>query len=301
MGFREVLRLLDGNHSVEDAVSAYDEARRELALERRGHFVALGASPDEISPAARIYHAESSISRDWTPRLTSEESHAHARNLGYKRYPGSPRVSLPGSAPKVEAVVTAAIRDRRSVNEFADVPVDLAMLAALLRGGCGVTRPGELPLRAAPSAGALYAVECYILAFRVDGLEVGLYHYAPLEDELERVSDLDDREAVVRAVLAPGLADATPPVIIALSAVLPRVEAKYGERGYRFSLLEAGHIVQNLCLLSGGLGLVGSAVGGFCDVELNRVLGFDDPGEVGVYLYLAGWPRPSTPDEPPTP
>jgi SagB-type dehydrogenase family enzyme len=301
MGFREIVRLLDGTHPVEDAVTAYEEATRDLARERRGHFVALGADPDDVCPAARVYHAESAITRDWTPRLTSEESHAHALNLGYKRYPGAPSVTLPGSADVSQRGVTEAIHLRRSVNEFTDAPMDLGTLAALLRGSCGVTRRGELPLRAAPSAGALYPIETYVLAFRVDGLEAGLYHYALLADELERVSDLADRRQVVAAVLAPGLADATPPAIVAMTAVLPRVEAKYGERGYRFSLLEAGHIAQNLYLLASGLGLAGSAVGGFCDAELARVLRLDDPAEVAVYLFLTGWPGSETPDEPPAP
>lgn len=299
MGFHELLRLLDGSHPVEDAVTAYEEARSELARERRGHLVALGADPDDVSPAARVYHLESTITRGWTPRLTPEESHAHALNLGYKRYPGAPSVTLPGSADVPERGVNEAIRQRRSVTEFADVPMQLGTLAALLRGSCGVTQGGALPLRAAPSAGALYAVETYVLAFRVEGLEPGVYHYAPLGDELERVSDVADRRRVVAAVLAPGLADITPPAIIAMSAVLPRVEAKYGERGYRFSLLEAGHIAQNLYLLAGGLGLAGSAAGGFCDAELDRVLGLDDPAEVAVYLFLTGWPGSGAPDEPP--
>ena len=289
MAFNDILRLLDGTHPVEDAVRAYEGAKRDLERQRHEHLVALGASPDDVSPAARIYHRYSEISRDWTPRLTSEESHALAMDRGYKRYPEAATVALPSSARSSPQEVIDGIRSRRSTNEFADAAMPFDGLATLLRGACGVTWSGPLPLRAAPSAGALYPVETYAVAFAVTGLAAGLYHYAPMDDVLERVGDVPDRRRVVAEVLAPGLADITPPVMIAMTAVLPRVEAKYGERGYRFSLLEAGHIGQNLALLAGGLGLVSTTIGGFCDSELNRLLQVSD-GEVGVYLFLCGSP-----------
>ena len=300
MQFREVLRLLDGSHPVEEAVQAYQEARRELERERCDHFTALGAAPEQPCPAASVYHAQSAISRDWVPRLTQEESYAHALDLGYKSYPGAPYVTLAESWP-VDSSLLDAIRSRRSVSDLDDRPLDPARLATLLRLACGVTAGGRLPLRAAPSAGALFPVETYVLAFRVDDLEPGLYHYAPLDDRLERVSALPDRRTVIADVLAPGLADTTPPVILAMTAVLPRVQAKYGERGYRFSLLEAGHIGQNLSLLAAGLGLAGNCIGGFCDDEVNRLLGLPAPDEVALYLFLAGWPRPATGEEEPAP
>jgi SagB-type dehydrogenase family enzyme len=141
-------------------------------------------------------------------------------------------------------------------------------------------------------------VEAYVLAFDVTGLAAGLYHYAPLDDGLDRVAGIPDRSSVVADVLAPGLADITPPVMIAMTSVLPRVEAKYGERGYRFSLLEVGHIGQNLALLAGGFGLVSTTIGGFCDAELNRLLDVSD-SEVGLYLFLCGSPLVGPRDEPP--
>jgi len=297
MQFREVLQLLDGSHPVEEAVQAYQEARRELERERRDHFTALGAAPEQECPAASVYHAQSVISRDWVPRLTAEESYAHALDLGYKSYPDSPHVTLAESWP-VDLSLVDAIRSRRSVSDVEDRPLDLARLATLLRLACGVTMRGPLPLRAAPSAGALFPVETYVLAFRVDGLEPGLYHYAPLGDRLERISSLPDRRTVIAEVLAPGLADITPPLILSLTAVLPRVQAKYGERGYRFSLLEAGHIGQNMSLVSAGMGLAGNCIGGFCDDEVNRLLGLPAPDEIALYLFLVGWPRPATGEEP---
>lgn len=298
MGFNEVLRLLDGSHPVEDAVRAYEDGKRELDRQRREHLVALGVAPDDACPAARIYHDFSAISREWTPRLTSEESHALAMDLGYKSYPDAAKVALPAPAESSPQPVMEAIRTRRSTNEFADVPVAFEVLSALLRGACGVTRSGSLPLRAAPSAGALYPVEVYVLAFDVTALAPGLYHYAPVDDALDRVADIPDRSRVVADVLAPGLADITPPVMIALTAVLPRVEAKYGERGYRFSLLEAGHIGQNLALLAGGYGLVSTTIGGFCDADLNRLLDVSD-AEVALYLFLCGSPVAAPRDQSP--
>src|SRR5207245_963618 len=97
---------------------------------------------------------------------------------------------------------------------------------------------------------------------------------------------LVDRE--LRATLPPGLLGATPSVVVVLTSMLARVERKYLERGFRFALLEAGHIGQNLGLVATALGLASTCVGGFCDDEMNRLLGLDRDDEVSTYLFLVG-------------
>lgn len=291
MGLSEVLRLLDGTHSVEDAVRAYEAAKADLEDDRRRQFASLGVPADETCPASRLYHEQSAITRDWSPRLTSDESYAHALSLDYKAYPDSPRVALPPPVLESAAPLADLVAARRSVPDVADLPVTLDAVSTLLGTSAGVTRPGDLPLRAAPSAGALFPVETYLLAFRVDGLESGIYHYAPLRHDLEWVTDLPDRSEVLARILAPGLAAATPPVIVVLTAVFERVQAKYGERGYRFALVETGHVGQNLSLVAGALGLAGNCIGGFCDQEANELLGLDGAREAVVYMFLTGRPR----------
>ena len=88
--------------------------------------------------------------------------------------------------------------------------------------------------------------------------------------------------------LPPGWHDETPALAVVLIARLPRVQAKYGERGYRFVLQESGHIAQNLSLASAALGLAAACVGGFFDDAMNLLIGVDGEREVALYAILIG-------------
>ena len=149
-----------------------------------------------------------------------------------------------------------------------------------------MTEVDSLPRRAAPSGGALYPLETYAVALNVTTLSPGIFHYRNLDHALERIGPaaLDD----VRAFLPPKLLDDRPAVLLALSAVFARTQMKYLERGYRFALLEAGHIDQNLLLVATALGLSAVPVGGFWDEPFNEFLGLDPDEEAVVYSVLVG-------------
>ena len=185
------------------------------------------------------------------------------------------------------ASLASAIRERRSIPQFSSEPVSVGDLAALLELGVGVTRQDAIPRRAAPSGGALYPVETYVFAFAVSGLAAGLYHYVPLDGVLEQVRLLPEAGVAVK-FLPPGLSVAEAPLLVALSAVFERTQLKYLERGYRFALLEAGHMAQNLLLLATALGLNAVPVGGFWDEPFNEALGFDAAREAAIYAVLCG-------------
>jgi SagB-type dehydrogenase family enzyme len=187
-----------------------------------------------------------------------------------------------------------AIRRRRSRPEFSTVPLPLTALAALFQLGCGVTAVDDVPRRAAPSGGALFPVEAYALAFDVDGLACGAYHYLPLEHALEHLFPLPAIE-VAASFLPPGLFFARPALILALSVVFDRIQRKYLERGYRFALLEAGHIAQNVLLAACALSINAVPVGGFWDEPFNEVLRFNPIEEAVVYALLAGHPPAEVP------
>jgi Nitroreductase family len=90
------------------------------------------------------------------------------------------------------------------------------------------------------------------------------------------------------ACLAPGWHGETPALAILLIAQLARVQAKYGERGYRFLLQESGHIAQNASLISTALGLTAVGIGGFLDDVMNSLIGVDGKQEVALYAILIG-------------
>lgn len=269
--------------------AALQAQKRRIEAERRALFAPLGVPGDCAWPASRVYHRDSALGPAWTPMLTDAEVEALTLDLAYKRYPEAPRVALPGP-PALEANFETLLRTRKTEREFAQAPLDLGQLAKLLECGCGVTCRQSAPRRAAPSPGALYAVEAYPLAFDVEGLASGVYHYAALDHELERVVLLGD-DRLARTFMPKDFYDEHPPLVIALTVVFGRVQAKYLERGYRFALLKAGHIAQNMLLASTAMGLAAAPIGGFWDDPFNAALGLDPTEEAVVYALVFGQRR----------
>jgi len=149
--------------------------------------------------------------------------------------------------------------------------------------------------RPAPSAGGLYPLEMYVAARSVDGLADGFYHYNVPRHELEPLPDAAPLDQLSDVLLVqPYVQSAN--VLVFLAAVFSRTLRRYGPRGYRYMLLEAGHVGQNLCLLAAELGLGTLCVGGFQDGMLNAHLGLDGRNEAVLYCVCAGFPHPSATD-----
>ena len=265
---------------------ALDQARARLEQERRGQFAVFGIDADCLWPCSRLFHQQSSLGPAWRPALTVSEVEVLTKNRGYRGYPGTPRTPLP-NPPALKASLEETIWSRRSRSDFSDRPLSMEMLAKMLQLGCGVTALDEVPRRAAPSGGALFPVEAYPLVFHVNGLACAAYHYLPLAHALEKVVPLAGFEATA-SFLPPGLFAAKPVLVIALSVVFERTQRKYLERGYRFALLEAGHIAQNLVLTACALGLNAVPVGGFWDEPFNELLRLNPLEEAVVYSVLVG-------------
>jgi SagB-type dehydrogenase family enzyme len=205
----------------------------------------------------------------------------------YKVYPDADKVELPN--PEFAGMtVEQAFKQRRSVRDYSKKPVTKEQLSQLLFAAQGITAKAyDKPLRAAPSAGALYPFEVYIIANNVQDLPQGIYHYSVLDHNLELVKSGDFRRQITDAGLGQqmlGDAGAT----FVLSAVFDRVCCKYGERGYRYVYIEAGHISQNIYLEAVSLGLGSVAVGAFSDEQVNKLLGVDGVKEAVIYLHPVG-------------
>lgn len=200
----------------------------------------------------------------------------------------------PRAAPPLAKSLAAAIAGRRTVRSFGAGPVALADLARVLHLSYGVTGANAAsgaPARAAPSAGARYPLELYVAALRVEGLAPGVWHYAPEAHALELVRGEDGlRVADLQAALLdePAVADAA--FVLLVGAMLSRTTDKYGERGYRLVLLEAGHAVQNALLVGTALGWGALPLGGFVDDALNALVMMDGVDENVVYAVAFGLP-----------
>jgi SagB-type dehydrogenase family enzyme len=273
----------------DDVYQALERVRDRLDLERRLEFQRFDIPPECLWPASRLYHAHSALGPGWAQTMTLEEVVAHTVALDYKRYPDAERFELPLTRP-LAATLESVIRRRVSERSFAAEPVPLDAVATLIRLGSGITDRSEVvPRRAAPSPGGLYAVETYPIAVRVDGLDAGVYHYSALDDDLELVQRIPGPE-LMEGFFPPDLYSGRPALVLTLSAVFARVQAKYLERGYRFALLEAGHIAQNWLLAATALGLSSVPMGGFWDHQFNEFMGFDPIDEAVVYSVLVGLP-----------
>ncbi len=209
----------------------------------------------------------------------------------YKNYPSAPRIKL--DAPDMEGgmALWKAINMRRSVRDFKDESLAKAHLSQLLWATQGITKEYMgYELRAAPSAGALYPVETYLVVNNVESIEPGVYHYAIQSHELEQLKQGDFREAFARAALDQSMA-AEANVVFAWTALFERSKWKYKQRAYRYVYLDAGHIAQNLALTAVSLGLGSCQIAALYDDEVNALLNVDGEEESILYLSVVGHPR----------
>jgi SagB-type dehydrogenase family enzyme len=178
-------------------------------------------------------------------------------------------INLPEPRTEHGTSVEQALRLRRSVRSFSAKPLQLAEAAQLLWSAQGITsREG---LRTAPSAGALYPLEIYLVAGNVNDLPVGLWHYLPDTHRLERLADTDIRIPLAHAALDQAWIREAAAVVV-FAAVYERTSRKYGERATRYVHIEAGHAAENLFLQAVSLDLKTVIVGAFRDDELRNTL-----------------------------
>jgi SagB-type dehydrogenase family enzyme len=221
----------------------------------------------------------------------SAELQASARR-SVKRNVNRATLALPRPLePKLP--LAKALRERRSERTFAADGISAAELATVLHAAYGVTGSADQqPLRTVPSGGALYPLELYVLVTRVEDIEPGLYHFDPLRHALEaKHIGTTPLEALVAASVYPEITSGCAATVLA-TAMFWRARFKYGLRGFRFTLLEAGHVAQNVLLMCRALGLAAVPLGGFYDRAVDELLGADGVNESVLYGLCFGQTRP---------
>ena len=185
---------------------------------------------------------------------------------------GEAIIKLPPPVHQGKLSVEEALSLRRTVRHFANRALDLKQVSQLLWGADGLSDPRGL--RTAPSAGATYPLDLYLVVGErgVGQLGPGLYHYRPGDHSLELASKGDLRAGVARAALhQTWMAEA--PVIVVITGEYSRCTRRYGERGIMYTHMEAGNVGQNLFLQAEALGLGAGIVGAFVDYSMTQVLG----------------------------
>jgi len=178
-------------------------------------------------------------------------------------------VSLPEPRSDGAISLEKALHQRKSKRSFSAEPLTLNEVSQLLWAAQGVNRPNEK--RTAPSAGALYPLELYLVAGNVEGLEQGVYKYQSRRNALQLIAKGDFRADLATAALRQDCVKAGAAVLV-IAAVYERTTRKYGERGLRYVHMEVGHVAQNIYLQSASANLSTVFVGAFRDDKVKKLL-----------------------------
>lgn len=205
---------------------------------------------------------------------------------------GYPVVSLPESPARLTMSLGDAILKRSTAKQMTPRPVDLQTVATLLHCGYGITRDQRSlgyprTFRTTPSGGALYPLEIYCHSARTEGFEGGLYHYNPTENHLRLLRRGDHTETIAKGLVQQNVAHEAS-LIIFITALFDRSTFKYSDRGYRFALLEAGHVAQNINLAAVALDLASINLGGFYDRRIDDFLDLDGLTHSTLYVVAIG-------------
>lgn len=181
-------------------------------------------------------------------------------------------IELPQPQLTGHVSVEQALQSRRSVRDFRSKSLRLDEVSQLLWAAQGVT---YRRLRTAPSAGALYPLDVYVVVGRVEGLEAGAYRYDPQRHTLEIVTAGDLRKRLSRAAFGQEWVHEGA-IALVFTAQYEKTVAKYGDRGIRYVHVEAGHAMQNVYLQAESLGLGTVTIGAFSDGSVKEILQLDD-------------------------
>lgn len=186
-----------------------------------------------------------------------------------------------------------AIRSRRSCRQFSASPISQESLSAVLANCLGahdrqLVGNLELVRRPCPSPGGLYPLEAYVIGRRIEGIHPGIYHYQAQTHSLGQVRDGVPPEALETYLFMGQPYAAQGAATLVISCVFARSLKKYRDRGYRYALIEAGHVGQNAVLTCAALGLGCCPIGGFFDSELGQLLKLDPEHEAPLYALTIG-------------
>lgn len=209
------------------------------------------------------------------------------KKIHFKTYPRLEKITL---EPVSSDELTILTHNRRSIRKFTGESISLKNLSYLLYFSSGLINLDgnyDNTRRPYPSAGGRYPLEVYPLILNVSGLKKGLYHYN-VRDNVTELLLQENLSSWVSKTFGRQDWILRSSVLIIITCVLNRNRIKYGDRGYRFSLIEAGHLGQNICLLAEKLKLGSCALGGYIDGEVDKLLDIQNTKEVTMYVITVG-------------
>ena len=206
----------------------------------------------------------------------------------YKNYPDCQAIQLPDISPLADTTLHEVLKNRKSIRKYQNKPIKKEILSYLLWASTGISRTeGGYEFRTAPSAGALYPIETYLVVNNVEEIKPGVYHYNIQNHYLELLKEGGYAVQTVQAALGQKMcADA--PVVFIWTAIFQRMKWKYDQRAYRYIYLDAGHIAENLALAATSLELGSCQIGALYDDEVNQIIDVDGTEESVIYMSVVG-------------
>jgi len=188
--------------------------------------------------------------------------------------------------PRYNSVVSLeeSLLKRRSVRDYTGEQLTLKEVSQLLWAAQGTT--SDRGFRTAPSAGALYPLEVYMIVGDVQDLAVGIYLYKPKKHELVMIAGKDVRQQLAGAALGQSSVK-NGAIDLVFTAVYQRITQKYGDRGIKYVHMEIGHAAQNLCLQATAMKLGVVTIGAFNDQKVSRILNLPKEEEP-LYIIPVG-------------
>lgn len=211
----------------------------------------------------------------------------------HKEYPRMERVQLP-EPTDIPLSLSAALQRRTSyMKQGGEEPISISDLGSLF--GNTLKRREGSSSRNYPSGGALFPIETYLIATKLEGAAPGVFHYHPTANALERLWDLPADFEMTRLVSKPDFLK--PSALILFTAVWNRSSAKYGDLAYSHALLEAGHMSENVLLACAAFDLQARPMAGFNDQMSIDLLDLDEEFEQPVHSITLSKGAPYSTDE----
>lgn len=209
------------------------------------------------------------------------------KKIHYKYYLRNQSVMLPNPRKSFNASLRFVLFNRKSARNFKKNTLSVDVLSNILYYSAGLKNRALPKLsgnRFYPSGGARYPLELYLISNNTE-LDSGTYHYFPFNHSLEQMKKIK-KITFKDYVIHPWAYDAS--ALIIITAIFERSAIKYKERAYRYSLLEAGHLGQNLSLITAALHIKSLALGGIFESKIEELFHLDGLHETIVYAFAIG-------------
>lgn len=235
---------------------------------------------------------KSTFQRKFTRRLPVDKIPESWRKIYFKSYPRLPQIKLEKVNIREEKLFSI-IKKRRSEREFKEKDISLEKISKILYFSSGIRNYNNIKndfnksLRMYPSAGARYPLEIYPVILRSGEIPLGAYHYDVKRNNIELLLKRNFRQEFDSEITNQNWIRKSGMIII-ITAVFPRTIIKYKDRGWRYIFFEAGHIAQNIHLISTLLKLKCCAIGGFKDEKVTELLDLNSKSELPLYLIALG-------------